>query len=208
MKKDLLAETIAVYNELGAKYADQVAHVKLPQIQELIEMLPNNAHVLDVGCAAGRDSAILRDAGFSVVGIDLAESFLNLAEERVLGVEFKHMDARELSFKQGTFDGILAHAILLNLDRSEILKTLNGFWRVLKSEGYCCVGVKEGKGEKFIGETLVDNLKRREIYFEKFEMEDLLISAGFKIKKSYIYGDKLGRSAVKWLYVFSQKKCD
>lgn len=204
-KKDLLPKTIAVYNKLGTKYADQVAHVKLPQLQEFIDMLPKGVRVLDVGCAAGRDSAILRDSGFGVVGIDLSKSFLSLARKRVSGVEFQHMDARELKFEYDTFDGIWAHAILLNLDRSEIPRVLKGFWEVIKPEGICLIGVKEGRGEKFIGEALVDNMKRRETYFKKPEMENLLRTAGFKIEKSYVYGDALGRSTTKWVYVFARK---
>lgn len=203
--KDLLLETIAVYDKLGAKYADQIAHVRLPQLKEFIDMLPGGARVLDVGCAAGRDSAILRDVGFKVVGIDLSESFLELAQERVPGVEFQRMDARELDLEHDTFDGIWVHAMLLNLDRSEIPGIFRGFWKTIKSGGICLVGVKEGEGEKFIGEALVDNMKRREIYFGKLEMENLLRDAGFEIKKSYIYADALGRSTTKWVYVFARK---
>jgi SAM-dependent methyltransferase len=204
-KKDSLLETIAVYDKLGAKYADQIAHVRLPQLQEFIDMLPYNARVLDVGCAAGRDSAILRDAEFEVIGIDLSESFLELARKRVFGVEFQHMDARNLNFGHDAFDGIWANAVLLNLDRSEIPKVLQGFWEIMKPGGICFVGVKEGKGEKFIGEALVDNMKRRETYFAKYETEEFLRAAGFEIKRSYIYGDELGRSTTKWVCVFARK---
>jgi len=204
-RKDLLLETIEVYDRLGPKYVDQIAHVRLPQLQEFIDMLPNGARVLDVGCAGGRDSAILRDAGFEVIGIDLSESFLELARERVPGVEFQLMDARELNLEHDIFDGIWVNAVLLNLDRSEIPGVLRGLWRTMKSEGICVVGVKEGEGEKFIGEALVENMKRRETYFGKLEMEDLLRDAGFEITMSYISGDELGRSTTKWLYVFARK---
>lgn len=205
-EKGLLLETIAVYDRLGAKYTDQIAHVRLLQLQEFIGLLPNGVQVLDVGCAAGRDSAILRDAGFRVIGIDLSKSFLSLAREKVSGVEFQYMDARKLDFENDTFDGIWAHAILLNLDRLEVAKVLQGFWKTMKLGGLCLVGVKEGKGEKFIGEALVGNMKRRETYFEKSEMEDLVRNAKFEIEKSYIYGDGLGRSTTKWVYVFARKK--
>ena len=204
-KKDSLLKTIAVYDKLGAKYADQIAHVRLPQLQEFIDMLPNNAQVLDVGCAAGRDSAILQNAGFRVMGIDLSERFLELARERIHGVEFQYMDARRLSFEQETFNGIWTHAVLLNLDRSEILGVLQGFWKIMKPGGICFVGVKAGEGKKFIGEALVDNMKRRETYFGKSEMEELLNDAGFKIERSCIYGDMLGRPTTKWVYIFAKK---
>lgn len=205
MKKDSLDETIAVYDRLGAKYADKIAHVRLPQLQEFINMFSGIARILDLGCAAGRDSAILRDAGFEVVGVDLSKNLLKLAKERVLGVKFLCMDARRLNFEHDTFDGIWAHAMLLNLDRSEVPSVLHDFWRIMKPKGICLIGVKEGKGEKFIGEDLVDNMKRRETYFGQSEMKGLLSEIGFEISKSYIYGDELGRSTTKWIYVFSRK---
>ena len=205
MKADSLLETIAVYNALGIKYADQVAHVRLPQLVEFIGMLPFGARVLDVGCAAGRDSAVLREAGFDVVGIDLSESLLELARKRVLGVDFQLMDARELNTELNIFDGVWAHAILLNLDRSEILGVFQRIWKVMKLGGVLLVGVKEGVGEKFIGEALVENMKRRETYFEQSKMGDFLRSSGFKIVKSYVSGDILGRSTTKWIYIFATK---
>lgn len=205
MKTDPLLETIAVYNALGARYADQVAHVKLPQLAEFIDMLPHGARVLDVGCAAGRDSAILRDAGFDVVGVDLSENLLELARKRVIGVDFQLMDARELNMKPNTFDGVWVHAMLLNLDRSEIPSVFQGIWKTMKPRATLLVGVKEGEGEKFIGEALVENMKRRETYFGQSEMEDLLRSSRFEITKSYVSGDVLGRSMTKWLYVFATK---
>lgn len=204
-ERDTLFETIEVYNELGAEYADKIAHVRLSQLQEFIDMLPYGALVLDAGCAAGRDSAILRGAGLDVVGIDLSKSLLQLAYERVLGVEFHLMDARRLYFKNNTFHGIWAHAMLLNMRRIEILGVLQEFYRVIKPGGICVVGVKKGEGEKLIAETLVGNMKRRETYFEKPEMEDLFKYAGFEILKSHISGDELGRSVTEWLYVFATK---
>ncbi len=205
MKTDPLLETIAVYNALGAKYADQIAHVRLPQLMEFIGMLPFGARVLDVGCAAGRDSAVLREEGFDVVGIDLSESLLELARKRVPGVDFQLMDVRELNTEINIFDGVWVHAILLNLDRSEILGVFQGIWKVMKLGGVLLVGVKDGVGEKFIGEALVENMKRRETYFAQSEIEDFLRSSGFKIVKSYVSGDILGRSTTKWVYVFATK---
>lgn len=204
-KRDSLLETIAIYDQLGAKYADRIAHIKHPELPEFISMLPSGARVLDVGCAAGRDSAILRDARFKVVGIDLSQNFLELAQERVPGVEFLRMDARALCLKDNIFDGVWINAMLLNLDYSEVPGVLQGLRKTIKSGGICFVGVKMGDGEKFVGEALVDNMKRRETYFGKFEIEELLIDGGFKIIRACIDGDPLGRSKTKWLYVFARK---
>ncbi len=206
MHKDLLFETIAVYDALGATYTDKIAKVRFPQLEKFIGMLPQGARVLDVGYAAGRDSALLRDKGCQVTGIDLAEKFLEIALREVSGVEFLRMDARDLAtFPNETFDGVLAHAVLLNQAREETPSILQGFARVLKASGVCLVAVKEGPGEKFIGEALVENMKRRETYFAQHEMEGLLKDSGFAIVRSSVEGDELGRGNTRWLYVFAKK---
>lgn len=205
MEKDLLFETIEVYDRLGIHYADAIADAKLPSLPLFINMLPMKARVLDVGCAAGRDSAILGDAGCEVIGIDLANSLLRLARQRVQGVDFLCMDARNLAFQDNNFDAIWAHAAILNLLRSEIEATLHEFYRVLRPGGVCYIGLKEGVGERYIGEPLVENMKRRETYFQKSEINNLFESAGFEDVVSSPGEDVLGRLDVRWLYNFARK---
>jgi len=203
--EDRLYETIAVYDRLGATYADRIAKAEIPQLAEFAALLPVGGRVLDVGCAAGRDSQKLRDLGFEVHGIDLARTFLEIADREVPGVYFYDMDARDLRFGPEQFDGIWAHAVLLNLSRDEVPLTLAGFRKALRRGGICLVAVKEGEGEKLIGEELVNNLQRRETYFAQEELEQLFVVAGFNLLESVITGDELGRETTRWLYVTAQK---
>lgn len=205
MSEDRLPETIAVYNSLGAKYADQIAKANLPQLQEFIGMLIPGGRVLDVGCCAGRDSAILQSAGFQVLGIDISPVFIELAKERVSGAEFYVGDARNLDVGVDAFDGVWMHAMLLNLDREEIPGVLHNAWLAMKTGAVIGVGVKEGDGERFVGEALVENMKRRETYFRLEELEGVFQKQGFMIIKSSISGDSLNRATTKWVYVFAKK---
>src|SRR5437016_14512065 len=63
--------------------------------------------VLDVGCGPGRHSLALARRGFTVVGVDISETFVRLARQAAeaegLPATFVRADARAMSFA-GEFD--------------------------------------------------------------------------------------------------------
>ncbi len=78
--------------------------------------LPHGA-CLDVGCGTGNMTAALRsiDAGRKLVGVDVAQPYLDHAAARpdCAGAKFLRMDAHDLSFPDDTFGASLA-TIALN----------------------------------------------------------------------------------------------
>lgn len=74
-------------------------------VQEL-NLVPGD-RILDVGCGPGRHSLELARRGFSVHGVDISETFIDLANaQNVSGATFSRLDARELSF-QAEFDAVI-----------------------------------------------------------------------------------------------------
>jgi SAM-dependent methyltransferase len=67
--------------------------------------------VLDVGCGPGRHSLALARRGFTVVGVDISETFVDLARQAAeaegLPATFVRADARAMSFA-GEFDAALS----------------------------------------------------------------------------------------------------
>ena len=101
-------------------YSDQKQRIdfreaKADFVHELIrwsgmDQLPKGSRILDVGCGIGGSSRILaRDYGFDVIGITISPAQAKRANELTeagLTCNFEVMDALDLKFDKGSFDGV------------------------------------------------------------------------------------------------------
>jgi SAM-dependent methyltransferase len=99
------------------------------------------ARVLDVGCASGRVSRVLRRAGCRVVGVDrngaMVGQAIDLAAGAALTVPFLVMDARALAFRSESFDAVLLVGSVIGYIRGRAHRraTLRDARRVLRPGG-------------------------------------------------------------------------
>lgn len=87
--------------------------------------------VLDVGCGSGLQTIFLSDHANQVVGIDIAERFVAVAQERCRdrkNVAFKVADARNLPFEKQSFDAIFSYGDVLS-------HVVDGYERVIAEIG-------------------------------------------------------------------------
>ena len=98
-----------------------------------LDKLPRGSRVLDVGCGIGGSSRILADYyGFNVTGITISPAQVKRATELTpykCQCNFKVMDALDLKFEDGAFDGVWsveagAHMNNKTKFADQILKTL------------------------------------------------------------------------------------
>ncbi len=175
------------YESHVREYEEQTLNL-LPQsfLQKFMETLPRNCRILDVGCAFGRDSAVLAEHGFRVTGVDYAAALIERAKQRVLNVEFLVADMRELPFHSGSFDGIWAYMSLLHLQKSEVPAVLQEFAHVLAPKGLLALGMKVGQGEGYISDQRYGGAQKYFANFEVDEMHELLQRAGFEVLESAV----------------------
>lgn len=96
----------AVADHLGSAYLKySFTRGTVGEVESLIELteVRPGARILDVGCGPGRHALELASRGFEVVGIDISETFIDLAgaaaaEQGLDNVTFEVADARSLSF--------------------------------------------------------------------------------------------------------------
>jgi len=74
-------------------------HQEVDFLVDLLELVPG-MKILDVGCGPGRHSIELARRGYEVHGIDISQSFIDVAiSHAVEGATFERLDARVMSFE-------------------------------------------------------------------------------------------------------------
>ncbi len=101
----------AVADHLGSAYLrysfTKGTDQEVDFLVDALELTPGQ-RVLDVGCGPGRHAHALAERGLEVVGIDISQTFVDLASAGApAGARFERADARTLAFDQ-EFDAAIS----------------------------------------------------------------------------------------------------
>lgn len=165
-------QTLDVYDAQAAEYEARVAAKGTPGLDDFIAALPENAHVLDLGCGPGLTAKHMMDRGLTVDATDGSDAMVKRARDHGVPARlalFHRIDGHAL------YDGIFANFSLLHLPRSEMPAMLARLHNLLKSPGVLHIRVKLGTGDAR------DDLGRYYTYYQQDELEDLLTFVGFAI---------------------------
>ena len=168
-------DSIDYYNRYAVPYYEETVDVSMEEVMKpFVELLPENAEVLDLGCGSGRDTIALGEKGFYVTPMDGSEEMCKLAEvntdEEVLQMTFEEMDFDDV------FDGIWACASLVHLTEDEREETLGKLVKALKREGILYFSVHKGDRDGIYNGRYFRDYTRKELYglMEKFSELDLI----------------------------------
>ena len=122
-------------------YTDETV---LPYLTEFVSLLPKNATVLDLCCGAGYESMRLKRLGVNVVGADLSEKSIQIAQKRNPEIKFYVKDMLISYTDLGLFDGIACIAGLVHLPEEKLDVAFENMSEVLKPAAYVLIAVKNG----------------------------------------------------------------
>lgn len=140
-------DSIDYYERYANVYYENTAELNMGELLDrFLELLPENAEVLDLGCGSGRDSLYMEEAGCLMTLMDGSAEMCKLAEintdKEVLNLRFEEMDFQEV------FDGIWACASLLHVAEKDIDDIMRRVSDSLKPGGILYMSFRYGEDEE------------------------------------------------------------
>lgn len=118
------------------------------KVYQFISQCATEKTVLDVGCGTGYGTDILAHEAQRVVGIDYSAAAIRFAQRRYPKLDFRMMNAQDLTFPDGAFDFVFSSENFEHLpDQAAHLVQVR---RVLRRGGICFIATPNP--EAFAGE--------------------------------------------------------
>ncbi len=149
-------DSIDYYDRYAVPYYEETVDFSMEgQLERFIEMLPESADVLDLGCGSGRDTVFLEEEGCVVTAMDGSEKMCELASIHA-GKEVLHLKVEDMEFDD-VFHGIWACAVLGHFTPDEVKGVMDKILKALKDDGILYFSVKKGeRNGKYNGRYFYD----------------------------------------------------
>ncbi len=143
--------SISYYNKNAEDFFNRTVHVDLQNFhQKFCSFLPENAHILDLGCGSGRDAHYFKLQNFKITALDASEELGKLASAHI-GQDVLLMKFEDMTF-QNMFDGVWANASLIHVPYEDLKKILKKIHGSLKDNGIFYATFKYGDTKRTVGD--------------------------------------------------------
>jgi len=185
--KQINEETKKSFNLAAEKYyelfKDEMKQKEYDRV--LLDKFASNfdskSKICDVGCGPGHITRYLFDKGLNILGVDISERCIQIAQRENPKMRFQVMDMARLDIADESIDGIVSFYSIIHTPKRLIHILFHEFNRVLKKGGKILVVVKKGNTEGYVDE--LEGFKTR-LYFTNFTEEELksyLQTCGFEL---------------------------
>lgn len=144
----------------------------IEEYTDLLNNLPENAKVLDSSCGNGVQATALKRNGVNVIGTDISEEMINLAEQYAkdnnLPFPTKRLSWQQLPKYFGEdFDIVFCYgnSISHSIDKEDMLNNINSLYRVTKNGGKIVIDTRNW--DKVIKESIRFNTSDVKEYDDK-----------------------------------------
>lgn len=191
-------DSIDYYERYAASYFENTVDASMEEtLKRFLELLPENADVLDLGCGSGRDSVYMEEAGCYVTLMDGSEQMCRLAEIHT-DREVLHMTFDEMEFEE-VFDGIWACASLLHVAGKDMDRIMKKVVNALQPGGILYMSFKYGEDEEIRNHRLFHD------YTEETARDMLMRQEGVEILEMW-QSDDIRGNGQRWLNVLAKKE--
>lgn len=176
----------------------------LPLLKKFVALFDDKPHVLDAGCGAGYESMRLANLGADVVGVDISEESIKIARDKNPNCRFEIIDCKDLDISIGTFDGIVAIALLVHIKSDELQLIFDNFKKITKSKGYLFIAFAEGNGfdeKKSYAEINGEQYNRAFYRYQVDNINKTAKNAGFNYVEEWFLSDE---PITHWKYLLYQ----
>ncbi len=122
-----------VYNpsELNKFYQNRFGVTKDQLNDEFLKDIPKDTKILEVGTNIGNQLFHLQSQGFTnLYGIEIQDRAINYAKHRTDNLNIIKGDALDIPFKDGFFDVVFTHGVLIHISPDNIKQALKEIYRV------------------------------------------------------------------------------
>jgi len=124
----------------------------------------------------------LFEKGIKVVGIDISEKCIELAQHYNPDMKFECADIGSMPFDDNSFDGLISYYSIINTPKIYVNRIFAEFRRVLKPGGYLLVTIKAGTAEGYVDDLLGIKTKIYSTLFTQEEIVAYFSQAGFLLE--------------------------
>jgi cyclopropane fatty-acyl-phospholipid synthase-like methyltransferase len=201
MEKGESKNVFRVYDKIASWFSKNrdVGLIERNYLDKLIEFLPNEGTVLDLGCGTGKPILeYLFSKNLNVTGVDASCEMLKIAKSNFPQVEFILQDMRVLSLSK-RFNAIIAWHSFFHLPATDQPAMFKLFEEHLNPEGILLFTSGPKNGEAW-GMNGGENLFHASL--DQNEYEDLLSKHNFKVLEHVVKDPNCGCATI-WMAQYS-----
>lgn len=200
---DANKRTLASYEAHIQEYNDgtpqEVSEGVKGWIDQMLDEVPKDASIVEIGSAFGRDANYIEGKGYEVQRTDATHGFVELLSSQ--GYSAKDFNLITDEFDK-SYDVVFADAVLLHFTREELELALGKVYTALTSGGRFAFSLKQGEGERWSEDKL--GSPRFFCYWTKAHITEVLERTGFI--HTVITTSEFGTNNPQWLHIIASKQ--
>lgn len=197
------------YNRAAQAYGRLENETEWPRtrwLKKLLDRLPPEAHVLDLGCGFGVPTDVEIAKNHKVTGVDISQAQIDQAHQNVPAGHFICTDAASVRFAAATFAAVVCFYTLEHLPREDHQQLLQDIFTWLQPGGYLLISTEAEEVEGIISEWLGVPM-----FFSSYDPETIkrfIQETGFELLEATFEEQTEADTVISYLWIFAQKPMD